>query len=735
VFLRKLYFRFLQIFFFIVMLGVGIVVFAVPTRSFDSSKEESNQILNLSTNDFGLQTPLSIGAQWSHLFGLSIQGKYTQALNYNNAISLELELGKNQHRENITWGYLFNCNQRFKLTAENLAQHINFDFDSGETTKWVYQSAVGGTYQYSLKNYFIDNINLNFFYNKAFSRDLDAKNFYQESGFWRNDRRIAGGVDRSVSLGADLLPTAKSLVGLRFNYDNVNYDTKYVANKDTGGFGATVSIEQLIADKIKIKILASNRKIYDDYEVDLNWLPDNFKNSQLELSFLGERIIGKQEMPNDIRLGLNFTFDFASVVLNQDANQSESVAYTLSSENAAVDLASWTSEPAVYMQQVLAIEDQKTERIDNASKIKGVAAEIAVGVNPNFSADPNPIMLKLDEPISSQLNKTWFYAIMGKEPDHPNGQNLNGMFQDPRWYHHELRTQIDEKGVLSDSGLQIQHVKGSAGTLDKTIISGTPIKVGIYAVQIDAANNAVYFGQWSAHQTLKITVYSDPVANMPVQHFFYHQQVDEDISQYVQPGKQAAFKDIQLDLSKYGLRIEFDKASAYIKGLVAKPTITERTIPITVTNNFSRTTKSNFKLDISGPPIKQKDSASVIAEENQFFIPVPLADCFRILPGSDAISGWNIEVKSQDGKVDLKDANAVQQYMGLTISYNQLRGVLKNVTAHSPYKIYLIAKNSYGSSIDLDGNPASVVMALTVTNSQHQFAPRRTRRARGITNG
>ena len=60
----------------------------------------------------------------------------------------------------------------------------------------------------------------------------------------------------------------------------------------------------------------------------------------------------------------------------------------------------------------------------------------------------------------------------------------------------------------------------------------------------------------------------------------------------------------------------------------------------------------------------------------------------------------------------------IKDYFGLTIVNSSLQGQLKNVAEHSPYTFYIKAKNAQGSSIDKDGNPASVKMILTVQKKE-----------------
>jgi hypothetical protein len=373
---------------------------------------DSDQSLSFTNSDFGFNGPLSIGAQWSKNYGFSIQGKYTQAFSKNNAFSAGLEVGGGQNRLGFTWGHAFTSNQRIKLTAERLGQHMDFDFDSGDTTKWVYQNAVGGTYQYLLNHNFIKDINLNAFYSKASSQSLSNRGFTQNNTPWINYRNIAGATDKSASLGVNLTPTKNTLIGLQANYDNVNYDTKYISEKDSSGLGATVSLDQLITKNAKLGLLASNRKIYDDYEVNFSWLLTNIPGSQLEVGLLGKRIIGKQGNPNDVSVGLNFAYSWG-------LDKSEaSAGYTMQSDNSFADLASWTSEPAVHMEQVLAIKDQ-TSRAATAVQDNKPVVKAASNTKNIIYVYPGQNALKVANQTTQQIDVSKYLPML-------IGLNLNG---------------------------------------------------------------------------------------------------------------------------------------------------------------------------------------------------------------------------------------------------------------------------------------------------------------------
>ena len=187
-------------------------------------KVNDGQVMDLSSKNLGFYGPLSVRAQYSEKYGYVLQGQYTKLFSGINALSLVLEYGKNQNRMNGTWGYVLSPHQRIKLTAERLAQKINFDFFSGGKKEWLGQYAYGLSYEYLLPKSLINNINFNMFYSKASSKVLSDKVYHDGSDFkwYRNYRHIAGAKNKGVSVGFDILPTRHTLFGAKLNYDKIN---------------------------------------------------------------------------------------------------------------------------------------------------------------------------------------------------------------------------------------------------------------------------------------------------------------------------------------------------------------------------------------------------------------------------------------------------------------------------------------------------------------------------------
>ena len=292
-----------------------------------------------------LTGPVAAGIQYSDLYGAILRGQLTQGFTSNQAASLEAEYGLENHRANLGWGYALTPNQRFKIAAEHLAQFMEFNFSSGDASRWISQNAIGGSYQYLIPSSFINDINANLDYSKAISNNLPARS----SNSSTVQRHAAGANNTGGGIGVDITPTYGTLVGAQLNYDDVKYEVRYEGDDENDGLGFTLTLQQLLTKHVKLNLLASSRTPYQDYQGGVSWLLNTHSNDRAEWAFNVERIIGKSAYNyDDTRLGLDFIYAW-------DASDSEATSgYNLVSN----DLNNWVSQPAVYLKQVLARKDQ-----------------------------------------------------------------------------------------------------------------------------------------------------------------------------------------------------------------------------------------------------------------------------------------------------------------------------------------------------------------------------------------
>ena len=358
-----------------------------------------NQSLNLS-NAFG---PLSVNIQYSKTFGASLISKYAQLVNENNALAGDIEMGTAQRRFNFTWGHTLTDNQRIKVSGENFGQKLNFDFTTGSTNQWIYQNALGLTYEHLLKNAWFNDVNANAFYSQALSKTLSTQQFTNTTGIYDDYRHIAGGTVKSVSTGTDMAITKTTQLNAQLSYDDLTYNTEYDTAPNKKGIGTSFTLNQLITQRLKIALLASRRPIYDNYQTSFNWLLYDVPGSTLEMDIIGNRILGKSTAQNDTQFNLNLIYQWGGDTLGHPLIYT---AFTAAPNEG--NLSDWSSTPAVYMQQVMAVKDEKVVQIGDSTPYKSNYQPANMTVN---EGDP--------------INLTFYgSADAGNHPD-------IGLFHDP----------------------------------------------------------------------------------------------------------------------------------------------------------------------------------------------------------------------------------------------------------------------------------------------------------------
>ncbi len=399
------------------------------------TQSQANQTLDLSSQTFGLTGPFSLGMQYSHLFGAYLTGAFTQAFLQANAFSITGEVGKKQYRINGTLAREVTSHQRVKVSAEHLSQKASYDFASGSTDQWVGQNAYGLTYQFLLANKILKDINLNTFYSRTVGKTLRSVNFTQGGILYQNLRHIAGGIERSISAGVDLLPLHKSLVGLQLSYDDVYYHGRYenLDSDNKAGLGATISLEQLVTRHVKFKLLASNRQTDNTYQAEIDWLLRTVPGSQLILQLNGERIIGKSGMSNDSQVGVNLSYAFGGNTIGHPAQYDD-----FSNSGSLGNLSDWTATPAVYMDQVLAVKDEaKIALMPSTLFGKG-------GLQSAENSDEYTVIAYVNKPLDLDVSKYFQKPKTAGSTYHYSAQGLPNELQ---LKDHELLGKFTKKEV------------------------------------------------------------------------------------------------------------------------------------------------------------------------------------------------------------------------------------------------------------------------------------------------
>ena len=309
---------------------------------------------SLTGSQLGLLGPFAFGISRDSLFKYSGNAQYTQKFSNNFAASGIVEFGQNTSRLNGTIGFNLSKHGLFKFTAEYLSQVLPFTFDSGAVNQRMAQNAYGATYQYAFDNKFIRDISIGGFYADTPNKSLDSLAFIYNGASAINDRNIAGGTSKSVNVGSDLLLTNRTMLTGHLYYDDLHYKTIYTASSpyNSSRMGGSLAVNQLIGDHLKLSAEGSLRALYDSYKVGISWLPKTTANIGFEVSLIGQRSISHNQTPNSNSIGLQFNFN--PTVGNTHAKYQLVIPY------ATNDITAWTSVPAVHMDRVLAVADQRT---------------------------------------------------------------------------------------------------------------------------------------------------------------------------------------------------------------------------------------------------------------------------------------------------------------------------------------------------------------------------------------
>lgn len=391
-------------------------LFSLSTIALTQPQNQAAQTLNLNSQTFGFYGPLSISTTYSRLYGIIFNGRYTQAIGRDNAFSLLLQGGAKQRRANITWDYLINKNQRVKLSIERLWQRMTFNFTSGNLQQWMAQNAYGGDYEYRLNKGWLNDINLGAYYSDANSKNLSPIIYNNQGVFYENLRHIAGGTDKVIDAGVDLIPTDKTKIGLKINYENLHFDTRYNhSNENDEGLGFSITLQQILTKHIQLKLLANDQQSSDRYGATLAFLLPSPHGSSLELDLNTQHNIGHDELPNDNTYGIGL--DYRWGLGNNDQDQ-----FTIDRDFNSTTLVNWAKTPAVDMPQVLAIKDEKVITLHTSSvtkqpilsaKLKTYAIYVHANEHVNISLQPYlPTKTMAKPPLIkvSGLPQGWQYS-------------------------------------------------------------------------------------------------------------------------------------------------------------------------------------------------------------------------------------------------------------------------------------------------------------------------------------
>lgn len=545
--------------------------------------QENSRGVNFSSSNFGYEGPINVAAEVSENFGVIVHGKYTHSFSEDNAIALAIDAGTEEYRANGTWGHAFNDSQRVKISAEYLAQKADYNFETGTQSEWIGQSAIGLTYQILFSNQFFHALNFNTTYSKAQSKDLDTQKLTVDGIDYDLYRRIAGGTDKSFSVGVDLTPTKTTLLGLELNYDDVKYDTKYNESddpsnsyEDESGLGATVNIEQLLSDFLKVKVSASDRKPYNDYKAEINWLAKTTSSSQLEFGLTGETTTGGQDTDSDSRFGVSLSYKWGAESFDPNATYYSPVSGVGTRTFSTDSLVGWTSEAAVHMSRVLAVAEQKRVQISYSA--------------PTFNFPSTALEFYLGQDASQNSNGNITQYI-----------NMGGA---------AIQSAVSPDLDALDCGLHVEagnapgaKTGASKATYNAVLITGIPTKTFTNkSVGITVTNST---GQ-SATGTLIFSILTNKpiIENVPAQVYTIGSAVDKNLEGVSSLALDitAVTTDPAFNQSLYGITFtpSADKHYVHVSGTPDAVFATQQVI-LNVTNSAGETT-GPFSLTINAAP-------------------------------------------------------------------------------------------------------------------------------------
>lgn len=316
---------------------------------------------SVSTDSLGIQGPLSLGASYDTLLGTIFNGQYTQKLSQNIAVSALGEYGLNQYRMNGTAGFQLYSNGLMKFGAEYLSQVLPFSFDSGDINERVGQSAFGFNFQHNLNQSVLQHINFDAYWAKAPNVSLSTLVFTANDGYeYINQRNLAGATSQGLDVGGTLTFTPLTSLDVTLNYDNVYYHTRLTSheNDNKQGMGATLKLSQLLNDRMKLSVDASNRVIYNTYGAEFAYAPSFAQAIGLQMSLFIQRLVSSNDTPNSNTFGLALRF------FGDDAGKAPYAVNTsvnnANDKNSTVDIEEWVKVPAVYMDRVMITAEQIT---------------------------------------------------------------------------------------------------------------------------------------------------------------------------------------------------------------------------------------------------------------------------------------------------------------------------------------------------------------------------------------
>lgn len=299
----------------------------------------------------------------STFLGPTLKGRYTSTFNNNTAYSVLGELGVKNLRAGGTLGWKLQENQYIKVSGEYLMQDITYSFLSGHSDQWVQQGALGAGYLYEFNGYSYDpHFNLNAYVSHAPSKTLgNVAGTGVINGTLQNfilKRHIAGSNGAGIMPAVSVAPWQGARVGLGVNYDNVRYNNNYPPNHDAKGLGGTITYDQVLTHDVNLNVGAEVRKPFNNYAAGVSFANVPYFGNWV-LGVDGEYTSGKNALPNTWNASVSGSYALDQRSQQAPVYKDRAFKDYKDMTPASDDLVNFTSDPAVYMPQVLAVADQE----------------------------------------------------------------------------------------------------------------------------------------------------------------------------------------------------------------------------------------------------------------------------------------------------------------------------------------------------------------------------------------
>lgn len=318
-----------------------------------------NDASTLTSSQLGLGGPLSVSVSRDSLDDYVYNAQFNQKVNERFGFSALLDYGSNVYRYGATLGFKLFNDDLFKLTAERLSEVLPFDFDSGDINQRMEQNAFGARFQHAFANKLIQDISIGGYYANTPNKSLDDVAFSNNGVSSINQRNIAGATSDGIDIASDIQLTKLTELTASLYYDIVNYDTTngFITtdnNDDKQGLGAGLKINQLIASNVALTAEGTVRKTDDTYNAGISWLPPFLNKLGMEVSLQAQHLTSHNDTPSSDSFGLKLSFNPAV------GDNTTKPAYGLPTTATIDDVGIFASSPAVHMDRVLAIAEQKT---------------------------------------------------------------------------------------------------------------------------------------------------------------------------------------------------------------------------------------------------------------------------------------------------------------------------------------------------------------------------------------